>query len=387
MQASCRDHNGLVITTKFECGAGKNIKKTGRNRYRVQLDGDTKSYSDFFHVRLEGCRADASLAIDIGPDPVLSGFPYPSGWLGFPCPASDCIWLKKDGQAWQRFRNFTVNEKLRKMRIHLKNLPGGNYCLANMVPLPYSEMSKRLKDMAREKRPFCSLQAIGKSVQARPIYSMAITEKKGARRKPVVLVLAGQHAVEFPGQWATLGIMEFLLSAHESAARIRKSHVVVFIPQANPDGNVLARHCYNAQGENIYAGYKDAAKGKRSTIKESRAVWKHVRKIRPSAYLEFHGWESATDGGYAPHINRFKSAARKKTQLKLVKAMVARTAALDHFGYINSSACDDLLWNQIPARFNAPTFLYEPSMRHGTDGCKRTGVNVFTTLVNALSKK
>ena len=379
MHSTFLDEDALRLTTRIECGRGQNISRVAPRHYRLELDGDRPGYADYFHVRVDAPGPGPDITIDVLSDPQHGGFPYPSG---------DCVWTRRLPGPWKRHTRIALldpakGDSLWALRVTLPIPRPGQYSLANMVPLPCSELTPWLLDASRRQPDRCRVETIGHTFRRRPILAARIG--LGPKPRPAILVIAGHHPCEFPGQWAALGVIEFLLSAGAAAQRVLRTWDAVVIPQVSPDGAALGRACFNAKGQEVYSSYEAAAQGKPGAPAESRAVWRLCRRVRPAAYLEFHGWESATDGAYAPHVSCLSSPDARTAQFRVVRAMTARTRAIEHFGYIASTSDQGISWAQIARAFNAPSFMYEPSMARGVAGCKRTGAQVFRTLAQAIA--
>jgi hypothetical protein len=96
------------------------------------------------------------------------------------------------------------------------------------------------------------LEIPGRSAEGRPLYLVTVAEPDpSAPERPVVWIVARQHAFETGGSWSMEGLLEFLLADNPEAARIRRQVTFKLCPMLNPDGVVRGGTRFNARGVDL----------------------------------------------------------------------------------------------------------------------------------------
>ena len=154
---------------------------------------------------------------------------------------------------------------------------------------PYSEVAALLREYAGRRADRCELFSVGRTVQGREILGL----RAGTPGKPKLFCVAGQHPHEHAGVWGVLGIADFISSALPEAEALRNELEVFIVPTVNPDGNVLGRNAFNAEGFDMYQAFGESPDTELPEAHESRLLWEWVRAERPALWMNFHcytGW-------------------------------------------------------------------------------------------------
>ncbi|MBM3891730.1 MAG: hypothetical protein FJ388_21660, partial [Verrucomicrobia bacterium] len=286
--------SGMVtLTSDFECGNGKKIRQLGKNHFRLEVDGDKqKGYCAYFCFDIANDGPAAEVTVELWED---SKFGKPTNF-GEIFPTT--IWIKPADLP--RYRPLLgQTPECVKGHVTLKVPVGAKERLrvAMTYVAPYSEVVEQLRQFAAQRPGRCELFTLGKSVQGREIPGLRI----GTRGKPKVLCIAGQHPHEHAGVWGALGIADFMSSLLPKAEALRGKLDVQVVPMVNPDGNVLGRNAFNAEGLDMYLAFGDKPDAAEPQAHESRLLWKWAVDTKPALWMNFHcftGWKTNSEYPY-----------------------------------------------------------------------------------------
>jgi len=179
--------------------------------------------------------------------------------------------------------------------------PGMDIILSNCIPLPHSEYNEWLNTLASQHANVLKIETAGESFEGRPLSVARFLPSRAGL--PKVFILAGMHSSEFSGVWASMGIIEYLLSSIREAREYRENLDIAILPMMNPDGNVHGYSGHTAEhlDVNISADFRDFAQGKLPKTKENRVLWQWlVENFIPDYFLHFHGYKGGS-AGTTPH--------------------------------------------------------------------------------------
>ncbi len=365
----------IEFSISFECGNGKNFSQIGQNRYRCEVSGDKKVYCYYFCFDIENTSKEArSIDIEIWNDPLINDVE------GFISHFPTTIWISTpDGKRFQALEQSLCRVKQSHIELSLLIGPEEKKRITNNWPCSYSDTCSFMKKIAEE-RGNCEIFIAGKSAGKRDIAGI----KTGGKDKPRVLVLAGQHPVEFPGIWAVRGIIDFITSQIPEAERLREKFLFEIIPIVNPDGNVAGRNCFTDERVDLYQVFGDNPDLKEPESTEGKILWKWATEPVADLWINFHcylGWRTNSefpyDGWYQVPYDTFSDPVKRKIYTKLCDTIRLMTDAP------STSVEPDTHWinsfeHQFAKRYNIPHVFYE--INGGTAGpfqsCKR-GLNVF----------
>lgn len=170
-----------------------------------------------------------------------------------------------DQQSWHFFDN--------------GGLSGGKYRFSNNAPfsqntvyiaygLPYPlQMAVDLVDQAKQSQwasPTSSADAnfvigqtaggtddLGRAIGPHDLYGFKITDSSASGPKQKVVLVAGVHSNETPGNHTLHGLVEWLLGSSNKAADLRRDSIFYVYPMVNPDGRFAGynRSTVQAEGE------------------------------------------------------------------------------------------------------------------------------------------
>jgi len=102
--------------------------------------------------------------------------------------------------------------------------------------------------------PFVKVDSVGTSLQGRGIFMVTITEGDSQPR-PRIFLHARTHPAEVQALQVAKAGIEFLIDSSEEARRIRRNHIVHFIPMYNPDGVELGYARLNADSIDLESNW------------------------------------------------------------------------------------------------------------------------------------
>ncbi|MEM2058927.1 MAG: M14 family zinc carboxypeptidase [Thermoproteota archaeon] len=392
----------MILATDIESGNGKNIREIAKDHFQMELDGDTPGYADYFHVKLiEDQSRNTMVTLDLLPDSKFADFYSEHGGYDvafahvgeavntpdliiidrtFFDPKGSPIWCKRRGD-WVRHPPDLHSPLNGSMRVLVPMEGGEEVNLCSNVPLLYSQNVKWMEEAFQSNRAISRLEILGQSVQGRNIYCFEITDPSHVKKKGNIVFLSGSHGIEFPGQWATRGILEYLLSPDPFAKWVREKYVVHIIIHSNPDGTVMGRPQVNVEGINIHSDIEMKSR-------EANVLWKHLSTCEPIIYMEFHGWRCCErghepfEGSYGVSVLEHKTDIGRLTKTILDKELVRKTFAISRYECIVES--EFFPGYNLTKEFDTVSYVYEPNMRVGVEGCKARGVQVLKVLLNGI---
>ncbi len=371
----------ISISADFECGNAKNIKQIAIDRFRLEVVGDKASYSYYFcfDVRNDGPRTDVTVEVWADPD---------FGPTGFVVCLPTTIWIRSGGR--DRFKPLdrsSVENNGEPLLIRLNLEENESVRVANAWPAPYGDTCEFLRKLADERGDRCELFTLGKSVQGRDIPGI----RAGASGKPKLLCGAGQHAVEFTGTWGMRGIADFITSLLPDATALREQIQVEVIPVVNPDGNVMARNAFNAEGFDMYQAFGDDPDSEHPEAHESRLLWRKFIEEQPALWMNIHafaGWRNNSeypyDGWYEVVDPVFRNPDRARLYQALCDTMRLETDGLSTHGKANVHR-EHTMCYQMARRFGIPSVFYEINVATaGPHGSAKRAIHVFKRAVHTL---
>lgn len=371
----------MKITTDFESGNGKNIQKIDKNFFSLETEGEGESYASYFCLKIENEKGlPEKCQLDIKLD---SNIKYTEEHRKSHKKAIYPFWISKDGNNWDKFTKHVCTDL--GWRVELEINSNGSLILSNMAVLFYSRMIKRIeKEYSKYKG--VSLHLIGHSFEGRPLYLLSIGNPKSKRR---VLVISGFHGIEFPGIWASKGMIEYLISDEKTAERIKENFVIDIIPYGNPDGTVLGKPRTNAQGIDLH---RQANPDKEPVAAEVMAIWRWIEKNPPFLYINLHGWNACEkgkepfEGALRPPLKIYKKEDLRKKVLECDQSLIERANPISRYDKIVEFGVSfdeesDNLPNLLAKKYTTISYVYEPNMRTGPEGCQEKGVKVLQALI------
>ncbi|GEM_PF-836527 len=381
----------MLITADCEGGNSKHIRQVGEDHWAANVVADQPGgYRYYFHLRLVGDDRPHRIQLDVYPDPDISD----GGIRTFAGDVAAIVWVRR-GQSWHAvpYASFAGEDTLEAgadgYRITLSVAPREELRLSNVLPIFYSELGGYLEELTARYGTYARVGTLGESAEGRLLHYLSVAEGEGLERRPRVVIAAGEHATEAAGAWAVRGIGEYLLSSVPEARAWRRRYRFELIPMTNPDGAVLGRPCFTAQGANLIQSYADAANGTSPGVAEASALWRWLRAQPVALYLNFHGYVGPRGHGDPPYEGCYVvpssvySDGDRGRQVALIDALRFNTAALSQhqqFPIIPATHAA----HQLALLDGTPTALYEPNMVNGRSGCMQCGITVLRAAMMAL---
>lgn len=122
---------------------------------------------------------------------------------------------------------------------------------------PFSAL---ISDMQRwALHPWVRFEAIGESVQGRPLHHMVLTNPASTQPKRRLWIHARTHPIESESSMVARAMVDELLSGSEIANRILDHCLVHVLPMFNPDGVILQYARENAHGVDLESNWGAAS--------------------------------------------------------------------------------------------------------------------------------
>ncbi len=396
--SSTFENDYISVTSDFETGNGKNIQQIRPNHFRAEGIGDAPGYNHYFGIQVrEKSSQRRSILLEIVPDPDYARTIVPDFYGNL----NTKIWYTKDGFEKDEYQfyqlpefNFEGEGKVEIFRdrylIHFTTIPGKIVWLTNMNPIPYTKMTRMLKEEAGKHPDILRLGEAGKSIQGRMLNLAEISEGPG--EKPVILIVSGEHPVEFPGQWSVWGILRWLESSVPEAARLRRKYRFYLVPQRNPDGVVAGRTQKNDEGINLSGpSWVGVDEGKEPAGHENRELWKFVKEHPPAAFLNFHGYmgprgsgDWPCEGCYVPFLEDFPNPTARRRQEIFNDLLIWETQAVSQHKQLCRVNRGEFLYTPLARIYGSIGACYEPVDSQGPGVNMKTGVEVLKAMVKAL---
>jgi hypothetical protein len=154
-----------------------------------------------------------------------------------------------DREHWQRFTDCTFDLAARTFKMR-QIFSEDTVWVAYTIPYTFSRLEGLLKEI--ETNPAVTVETLGRSAEARPLYLVTVAEPgTDSQKQPVVWIVARQHAFEAGGSWSVEGLLRFLISDNPEATRIRRQITFKLCPMLNPDGVVHGGTRFNARGVDL----------------------------------------------------------------------------------------------------------------------------------------
>jgi len=175
-------------------------------------------------------------------------------------------------------------------------MPGSRLFVARVQPYGIPDL-ERLLAFAR-RRSLAKIQAVGKTVEGRPLEIMCLGNPKAPHR---VFVRARAHPWESGGSWVVEGLVRRLLRGDAEAKRFLRGYCVYVMPMANKDGVFHGRTRFNLNGKDLNRGWESPADARWAPENDALEQWleSSIRSARrPDFALDLHN-----DGVGQLHLN------------------------------------------------------------------------------------
>lgn len=371
----------ISIAADFECGNAKQIRQIAIDRFRLEVVGDKATYCYYFCFDVRNDGPVSAVTVEVWPD---SRF----GPEGFVAGLPTTVWVGSPGEG--RFKPLDrdrVRNTEEPLLIRLNLKANETIRVTNAWSAPYSDTRDTIRKLAEERGDRCEAFTIGKSVQGRDIIGI----RTGTPGKPRILCVAGQHAVEFSGTWGMLGIADFITSLVPDAVALREQIQVEVLPVVNPDGNVMGRNAFNAEGLDMYRAFGEDPEAAAPEARESRLLWDKLLADRPALWMNIHafvGWrengEYPYDGWYEVVDPVFENPDRARLYQALCDTMRLETHGMSTHGRANVHR-ENTMCYQMARRLGIPSVFYETNVATaGPHGSAGRAIHVFKRAVHTL---
>jgi len=294
-----------------------------------------------------------------------------------------------DGAVWERFTDCGFDKGTRTFRIrHI--FSRDTVWIAYLPPYTCSRLESLIGDV--RKHPSVSVESIGRSVQQRELYLLTVSEPGNQpEERPVVWIVARQHAFEAGGTWAAEGLLRFLTGSEPEAQAIRSKVTFKLCPMLNPDGVARGGTRFNARGVDLNRHWHEDDPLSRDQVSApeiallKQSILRWCTNHRLDLWINLHNndmvWNE--DGDYV----RFAPSGRTDDARRLESILRGETIYTGPFEPAPNAQATEAV---VASRTGALSLLME--MKTGyLEGAQRwTGTDVFLAhgrgLARAVSK-
>jgi murein tripeptide amidase MpaA len=236
----------ITFNTAFESASLGKIEQLGATEYRLHLKGQQDArgrnrQATWFYFRMDGV-AGRTLTLRLTS---MKG-----EYNERPSPGPGGAWYRpvfsEDGKTWQHFTEAGWDAGQDELTVQLT--PRSNTVwLAHVPPYTHTRLLHFLDEVRASAH--ARIEAIGESVQGRPLHLVAVTNwAKPDAGKKVIWMQARQHAWEAGTSFLLEGALRRVLADDAAAAKLRDENIFLFVPMINPDSVVRGDVRFNANG-------------------------------------------------------------------------------------------------------------------------------------------
>jgi len=369
----------IRVSADFESGSLGQWRVEEGNRLvivpKLEFDQDhVNSALTWFYGRLDGVLG-RQVTID------LEGLDYTvyNGKQGdiLPYARNTVPVFSYDGELWERFVDCSFDAGARRLRIrHV--FSRDTVWIAYLPPYTLTRLEAFLREIGSH--PAVEVGRFGWSVEGRPLYLVTVggVDASEERIRPVVWVIARQHAFEAGGSWACEGLVRFLLSDDPQAREARQRMVFRICPMMNPDGVALGNTRFNASGVDLNRHWNSAdplSNDPRKApeivrLKEALAAWKTSNRLDLFVNLHNNDMVWNDDGDYI----RFAPGNRQQEARRLEALLRARTVFSGPFDLSESDAATESV---VASETGAVGLLMEMKTGYLENLGRWTGTDIF----------
>ena len=237
----------LRVTSDFESGSAR-VLSTDADTQTVRITpagGPARGQPTWWFLRIDGIDVEKPLTLEVVarevsmPEDHGVGKPLNPGWT-LPTRAA----ISGDGETWMQTE---PGERHGDAATYRVVTPAPTLWLAWGPPLTATQAADYVQRTAHE-HPFAQAFTLAESREGRSIVGLRIAEgEPPTAERPVVWVIARQHAWECGGSWVGIGLVDWLLSADASAVTLRRQAEVFFVPVMDVDHVATGDGGKNAQ--------------------------------------------------------------------------------------------------------------------------------------------
>lgn len=108
--------------------------------------------------------------------------------------------------------------------------------------------------------------------------------------KPYIFITARVHPGESVSSYVCNGILEFLLSNHENAKKLRQNFIFKVVPMLNPDGVIHGNYRSNLAGYDLNRKWENPSKAYHPEIYHLRKLIRSIQEMGEVVlFCDLHG--------------------------------------------------------------------------------------------------
>lgn len=300
----------VSVFTDFEGGSLGRVRQLGENWLECAVKGEAdhegrNRQATWYYFRLEGA-AGRLVTIDLVELAGEYNYKPNRGVLDDRTPPV----YSYDRRTWRHLTDVEYDASVPRLRLRIQPERSPVW-IAHVPPYTTEDLTRLLGGLRGH--PHFTRRVIGKSAEGRELLLLTVTDPLARGDRPVVWLMARQHAWESPTSWVAEGALRFLLSDSSEAAAIRRRVVFHVFPMVDPDGVVRGGVRFNVHGYDLNRNWDAIDPEKMPEIAaHRRAVLDWVDGGgRLDLFLTLHNTETAEylegppDGAFGGLLERF----------------------------------------------------------------------------------
>jgi hypothetical protein len=239
-----------LLIANFESGSAGKIEVVATDHVRVAVRGQSDQnhrnrQANWYYFKLEHLTPGKPFTLDLVD--LLGEYNFQAGTHAVTSNTRPVY--SYDNRTWRHFTDDQVSWDGKEPRLTVRFTPEkAGIWIAHVAPYTVQDLERQL--VRWRKSPYLKQETIGKSVHARNLYLLTVTDPAAPDRgKKVIWLMARQHSWETGTSWDLQGAIDFLLS--DAAQAIRRGNTFKIFPMADPDGVVEGGVRFNANGYDL----------------------------------------------------------------------------------------------------------------------------------------
>jgi hypothetical protein len=265
----------ILINKSFEGASLGRVEKLGENELRLHVEGqyDERGHNrqaSWYYFRLDRVRGrDLTLT--------LTDFEgeYNDRPGAVPMNADTIPVFSPDGRTWRHFPAMEWNAERKEATLRVRP-ESDSLWIAHIPPYTPRDLA-RLLDVI-DQSPHARVEVIGKTVQARELHLVTVTDADVPdTAKRVVWLQARQHAWEAGTSHVMEGALRFITSEEPAAQALRRKTVFKFVPMGDPDGCATGKVRFNGHGFDVNRHWNEVDLRRKEHLARMPEIW-YVKK-------------------------------------------------------------------------------------------------------------
>lgn len=339
----------MDITSDFECG-NIIVEQVTDTEASLSIRKDTNArYYQWFYFKVTGDVGIKRTFTVVNAD----GASYTSAWNGYD------VLQSYDGQSWQRLPTQYDGQHL--IFTHQADQEESSYAFF----VPYFEHQREQLIKECDASSLATTKTIGQSLDGKPIQMITIGDTEADHKK--VWIVTRQHAGEPMAEYATDGLVRYLLDENNATAQsLLESTVFYIVPNMNPDGSFAGNLRANAAGVDLNRAWDKPS----DQCPEIVAVRDAIATTGVDYFFDVHGDEERPFIWLiGPRVEILPEIAATQTQYEDILATLSPQIQSPPDVFTSATPPDlGMSVDYIAATYNSPGWIIELPFKAVPDG-------------------